>query len=99
MMHVWCGAQGRGEHRQKPGALQLVRPTPIGVVSYVARGERGTGRRESAYSGMEAGRIQSFSYNKLARYVNSIAHSARAATAALPPTRCLYLTHNTLPQV
>ena len=50
-LHVF--AQGRAEHAGVLGALQLVRPCAVGVVSYIARGPRALGTREVLYSGME----------------------------------------------
>jgi hypothetical protein len=48
--------QGRGKHGGKLGALQLLRPVPIGVASHVALGERPLGLRDSAYTGLDLGR-------------------------------------------
>ena len=57
----------------KLGGLQLLRPSRRGVVAYVARGTRGLGRRESAYSGFDLGRGQMISYD-----------GAEASGSALP---------------
>ena len=59
-LHVF--AQGRAEYAGVLGALQLVRPCAVGVVSYIARGPRALGTREVLYSGMDSGRPEMLSY-------------------------------------
>ena len=57
-----CNIQGKGEHAGALGALQLVRPSVIGVVSHIARGPRSLGMRETMHSGMDLGRLDMLSY-------------------------------------
>jgi hypothetical protein len=60
--------QNRGEHKGKLGALQLLQPSPMGVVARIAMGVgkehyRGMGGRESTYSGFDRGRGELVSYD------------------------------------
>ena len=66
-----------------------MRPTPIGVVSTLAFGERGLGRRESIYFGLDLGRLYVHKYDGAAAGAAAAAAAPSPVGSALPVLRRL----------
>ena len=52
------GYKGKGQYAEQLGAVQLLRPTPMGVDANTALGDRAMGQRESVYAGLTRGRFE-----------------------------------------